>query len=94
MTEIPREENLSENNKKKTVARISTYNFRSSRNGILEMTDKVIMEYNIDISIITETRLSGIYTRMFHEYHIVSTKTSFHSGGVALMYRDSKAWQM
>ena len=73
-----------------------TYNIQSGRNGRLEMALRAMQQMNLDIGILTETKLTrGIHTRWSSGYHVVATEArSEHQGGVALVYRDSSHWQI
>ena len=58
------------------------------------MASRELASRNIDISVLNEKRLDGIYTRHSEGYDIVATTTSWRQGGVALLYKPSKEWNI
>ena len=76
--------------------KLATYNIQSGRRGRLEMALREMDQMNIDIGILTETKLTaGIYTRYSSGYHVRATEASSHNkGGVALFWRDRPNWSV
>ena len=74
--------------------KLATYNIQSGRSGRLEIALREMEKMNIDIGILTETKLTdGIYTRYSSGYHVRATEATSHSkGGVALFWRDRPNW--
>lgn len=75
---------------------IATYNICSGRKGRLELALRAAAQMNLDLGILTETKLTdGIYTRNSSGYQVVATDApSKHQGGIALFYRESEYWQV
>jgi len=75
---------------------IATYNICSGRAGRLELALRAADQMNLDLGILTETKLTdGVYTRNSSGYQVTATDApSAHQGGVALFYRDSEYWQV
>jgi exonuclease III len=69
---------------------ICTYNIVAGGANRLEQAMRCMRTMNIDIGLITETKLQGYHTTLCEGYDIVATKAkSKHQGGVALCYRKS-----
>lgn len=69
---------------------ICTYNIRAGGNNRLEQVMRCIRTMNIDLGLITETKLQGCHTTYCEGYDIVaSVAKSKNQGGVALVYRKS-----
>ena len=66
----------------KTEILMSTFNFHSAYNGGLEMMARDIESSKIYTAIITETKLTGVYTRFCSGYNIIATDASCHRGGL------------
>ena len=75
---------------------IATYNICSGRAGRLELALRAADQMNLDLGILTETKLTdGVYTRNSSGYQVTATDApSAHQGGIALFYRDSEYWQV
>jgi hypothetical protein len=75
---------------------IGTYNIQSGRAGRLETVLRALQQMNMDIGILTETKLTqGIHTRWSSGYQVYATEArSCHQGGVALVFRESSFWQI
>jgi hypothetical protein len=74
--------------------RIGTYNIRNGRAGNLEGPLWVINNMNVDIVLLTETKLTNDqHTKRAFGYDVVTTEArSKAQGGVALIYRESEYW--
>jgi hypothetical protein len=74
--------------------RIGTYNIRNGRAGNLEGALRAMNKMNIDIVLLTETKLTNEqHTKKALGYEMVATKArSKAQGGVALIYRESEYW--
>jgi hypothetical protein len=74
--------------------RIDTYNIRNGRAGNLEGGLRAMKKMNIDIVLLTETKLTNDqHTKKAFGYDVVATKArSKAQGGVALIYRESEYW--
>ena len=70
---------------------IGTYNIRGGRAGRLEAALRAMQQMNLDIGILTETKLTnGIHTRQSSGFQVVATEArSAHQGGVALVFKES-----
>ena len=70
--------------------KLAMYNIQSGRGGRLERALGEIKQMNIDIDILTKTKLiDGIYTRFSSGYHVHATETtSNNKGGAAFFWRD------
>lgn len=68
----------------------------SAWNSRLETALRAMHQMNIDLGILTETKLNhGMHTRFSSDYHVrATTARSRHQGGIALFYRDSPYWQV
>ena len=74
---------------------ISTWNVVDGRSSRLEMACNKLQRLNIDIALLTETKLNGYHTVHSYDYDIVATKcTNQHQGGVALLYRKNSNWHI
>ena len=70
---------------------ICTYNIVAGGGNRLEQVMRCMKMMNMDIGLITETKLQGYHTTLCEGYDIVATKAkSRHQGGVALCYRKSE----
>jgi exonuclease III len=78
------------------VIRIASYNIRSARGGGLESVCRALGQMNVDLGFLCETKLSDDkYTKFSSNYRVFASKAStLHSGGVALVYRQSPYWQV
>jgi hypothetical protein len=74
--------------------RIGTYNIRNGRAGNLEGALREMNKMNMDIVLLTETKLTNDqHTKRAFGYDVVATKArSKAQGGVALIYRESEYW--
>lgn len=75
---------------------IATLNIRDARNSNLEAALRALGQMNVDVAVLTETRLNNDrYTRSAFDY-IVSATTTTHmnQGGIALAHRTSNRWQV
>jgi hypothetical protein len=74
--------------------RIGTYNIMNGRAGNMEGTLWAMNKMNMDIVLLTETKLTNDqYTKRAFGYDVVATKArSKAHGGVALIYRESEYW--
>lgn len=81
---------------KSTVLNICTYNIQHGGNARLEAAMRAIRQMNMDLGILTETKLvEGLHTTNCEGYEIISTKAkSQHQGGVALFCQTSKEWHL
>lgn len=69
---------------------ICTYNIRAGGSNRLEQAMRCLKTMNIDVGLITETKMQGCHTTCCEGYDIVATRAkSKHQGGVALCYRKS-----
>ena len=69
---------------------ICTYNIRAAGTSRLEQAMRCMRVMNIDIGLITETKLQGYHTTQCEGYDIIATRAkSKFQGGVALCYRKS-----
>ena len=72
---------------------IGTINIIDGRQGRLEMICHTLKRYEIDIGVLTETKLNGFHTVSSYGYNIMASKGSNgHQGGVAIITRKSKYW--
>jgi exonuclease III len=77
------------------VLKISTFNIQHGGNSNLEKMIRCTKKMNIDIILLTETKLQGIHTQSCEGYDIVATiAKSRHQGGVALCYRKSNQFHL
>ena len=76
----------------KNTLRIGTYNIRSGRNSRLEASLRAMAALNVDVCLLTETKLTnGAHSRMAHGYQVYATEAnSQFQGGVALCFRERK----
>jgi hypothetical protein len=71
-----------------SLMKICTYNIITGHNNQLEQVMRCIKEMNIDMGILTETKLQGKHSTQCEGYDIIATKArSSSQGGVALVYR-------
>jgi hypothetical protein len=73
---------------------IGTYNIRNGRAGNLEGSLWAMNKMNMDIVLLTETKLTNEqHTKRAFGYDVVATKArSKAQGGVALIYSESEYW--
>ena len=70
---------------------ICTYNIIAGAQNRINAAVRCLRTMNIDIALITETKLQGYHTTQCEGYDIVASRAkSKHQGGVALCYRRSK----
>jgi hypothetical protein len=76
--------------------RIGTYNIRNGRAGNLEGSLRVMNKINMDIVLLTKTKLTNDqHTKRAFGYDVVAMKArSKAQGGVALIYRESEYWKV
>ena len=76
--------------------KICTFNIMHRGNAHLEATMRTMRHTNMDLGILTETKLvEDFYTTRCEGYDIVSTKAkSKHQGGVILFYQQSTKWHI
>jgi exonuclease III len=69
---------------------IDTYNIRSGRNSNLQIAGRAFRQNNLDIIIVSKTKIDTLaYFQHIEGYRVITTKApSAHQGGVALFYRD------
>ena len=69
--------------------RFVTYNIRNGRKGGLESGLRRIYQFNMDLGIFQDTKVTDrIYTRGLNGYSVVATDAPIrHRGGVAVFYR-------
>ena len=76
-----------------TSLRLATLNIIDGRRNRLNAALRCMKQMNVDIGLLTETKLSNDrYTKSAEGYRVEGTKADVGKGGVALVYRDSKAW--
>ena len=67
--------------------RVRTLNIVSGRGNRLEMACRKLGRYEIDVCILTETKLIGYHTVKSGDFRIFATKvTNKSKGGVAMLY--------
>jgi exonuclease III len=73
---------------------IGTYNIRNGRAGNLEGGLREMNKMNMDIFMLTETKLANEkHTKRSFGYDVVATKSRLKAqGGAALTYRASEYW--
>ena len=78
------------------VIQMASYNIRSVRGGGLESILWAFGHMDVDLGLLCETKLyDNKYTKFSSNYHVFASKASnSHSGGVALVYRQSHYWQV
>jgi exonuclease III len=76
------------------LIRIVTYNIRTGRAGNLEGALRAMNKMNMDIVLLTETKLTNEqHIKRAFGYDVVATKESSNAQGeVALIYRESEYW--
>ena len=74
--------------------KLATLNIIDARQAGLNATSPCMKQMNVDIAILTETKLTNNkYTRRSSGYSIIATKAEgINCGGVALLYRTEKNW--
>ena len=73
--------------------RLATLNIIDGRRNRLNAALRCMKQMNVDIGLLTETKLSNDrYTKSAEGYRVEGTKADIGKGGIALVYRDSKAW--
>ena len=76
-----------------TSLRLATLNIIDGRRNRLNAALRCMKQMNVDIGLLTETKLSNDrYTKSAEGYRVEGTKADVGKGGVALVYQDSKAW--
>ena len=66
---------------------IGTINIIDGRQGRLEMICNTLQRYEIDIGVLTETKLNGFHTINSYGYSIMASKGSNgHQGGLPLLF--------
>ncbi len=83
------------NNKPKKLS-LCTFNIVAGSNARLEAALRMMRLMNMDIGVLTETKLvDGYHTRKTEGYDIITTEAkNHHQGGVALFYRESDEWHV
>jgi exonuclease III len=75
--------------------KIATLNIMDARRTRLNAALRCMSQMNVDLGILTETKLShDKYAKMAFGYAVVATKASATQGGVALFYRKAKGWSL
>lgn len=75
--------------------RIGTYNIRSGNHVKLPMAIRAMDLAQVDVCVLTETRLSGYHTLKYRGYQVVATNIgAARTGGVALIFREAKHWHI
>ena len=84
------------NHKKQPSAQIATYNIRSGGGNNLQMACMAMDEANIDLAILTETKIPDeVHTHKWKGYDVVCTKAvSRRQGGIAILTRTSTEWHI
>ena len=92
------EQNAKQNDKKQAKfsgINIGTWNIMNGRGNRLELACECLRRHNIDVAVLTETKLNGKHTERAYGYNIVASKCpNVHQGGVAVVYKDSKNWHI
>lgn len=71
-----------------TEMKIVTYNILHGGDSNLEQALDCMKQMNVDMGIMTETKLQGFHTELYEGYQVVATWAKSRSqGGVALFYR-------
>ena len=74
---------------------VSTWNIVDGRGNRLELACNCLARLNIDIALLTETKLNGQHTVNSYGYSVFSTKCkNQHQGGVTLVHKTSKFWHI
>lgn len=103
MTVVSRqlEELVNEVDKEKTEGKqrrikVATYNIKNGRNGRVESVLRALDQMNLDLALITETKLTDDkYTKLSSGYLVfATTAASPHQGGIALVHRQGENWQV
>ena len=80
---------------KQEYIRVGTLNIVSGRGNRLEMACRKLGRYEIDVCILTETKLNGHHTVESGDFKIIATKvTNTSKGGVAMLYRKSERFHI
>jgi hypothetical protein len=76
--------------------KLVTYNIRDGRQERVVSTARAMEQMNVDMAILTETKLNSQYaTRHAYGYHIhTTTSIDGRKGGVALLWSDTKTCQI
>jgi hypothetical protein len=76
--------------------KLVTYNNRDGRQERLVLAARAMQQMNVDIAILTETKLNAQYTTRYAQgYHIYATSSlDGRKGGVALIWRDTDSCQV
>ena len=73
--------------------RLATLNIMDGRRNRLNAAIRCMEQANIDVGLLTETKLStDMYTKSAMGYTVSATKAVGMSGGVALVHRQGKGW--
>ena len=74
---------------------ICTWNIVDGRGNRLELACNRLNRLEIDVALLTETKLNGRHTVSSYGYSIVTTKCrNPHQGGVALCFRNDRNWHI
>ena len=74
---------------------VGTINIIDGRQGRLEMICHTLNRHEIDIGVLTETKLNGYHTMSAYGYTVMASKGSTgHQGGVAFVVRESQHWHI
>ena len=73
--------------------RLATLNITDGRKSRLNAAIRCMEQANVDVGLLTETKLSNdMYTKSAMGYTVSATKAVGMSGGVALVHRQGKGW--
>jgi len=93
---IDREEDTTEPSTAKDrgeILKLASLNIVDGRSGGLYAAIRCMRDMNIDMALFTETKLAtDKHTKHFMGYDVVATTAHGRKGGVALVYRKTKAW--
>ena len=74
---------------------IGTWNIINGRANRLEMACYKLNRHNVDIALLTETKLAGHHTSSAYGYAVSATKCENNNqGGVAFLHRVSDEWHL
>ena len=80
---------------KKISLIIGTLNIISVRGNRLELACSTLQKKNVDIAILTETKLNGFHTVNSFGYQIWASKcNNINQGGIALVHKESDNWHL
>lgn len=78
-----------------STIKLSTLNIVDGRNNRLELACKTLKDNDVDIAVLTETKLEEKHTYTSYGYNISATKcTKINQGGVAIAVRNYKYWHL